>query len=277
MKVILTESQLNQLIQEEVNEANFLQSLLDTKSPDKLASKIVLGLLLGTINFTALPTIVSQVAENNPAVENVDQNGFLNRIKTMWRNAANKEAQITDQMKADAQQQAGPATEVSKDAISQICKWETRKDFGYQMQPKDLQGYYVKGENIKTYGYGLRVHPNGKYMQDIKAVWTQPELEKLFKEKIEKEKAWVLNWANKNNVTLGQGQLDAMVSAVYNYGRTGFLKTGVPALIAQNPNNPAIPEKWAHLSDARAKKFPGLATRRAEEANWYQTDISQNA
>jgi len=277
MKVILTESQLNQLIQEEVNEANFLQSLLDTKSPDKLASKIVLGLLLGTINFTALPTIVSQVAENNPAVENVDQNGFLNRIKTMWRNAANKEAQITDQMKADAQQQAGPATEVSKDAISQICKWETKKDFGYQMQPKDLQGYYVKGENIKTYGYGLRVHPNGKYMQDIKAVWTQPELEKLFKEKIEKEKAWVLNWANKNNVTLGQGQLDAMVSAVYNYGRTGFLKTGVPALIAQNPNNPAIPEKWAHLSDARAKKFPGLATRRAEEANWYQTDISQNA
>ena len=145
------------------------------------------------------------------------------------------------------------------------------------MQPKDLKGYYVKGENIKTYGYGLRVHPNGKYMQDIKAVWTQPELEKLFKEKIEKEKAWVLNWANKNNVTLGQGQLDAMVSAVYNYGRTGFLKTGVPALIAQNPNNPAIPEKWAHLSDARAKKFPGLATRRAEEANWYQTDISQNA
>ena len=55
------------------------------------------------------------------------------------------------------------------------------------------------------------------------------------------------------------------------------MKTGVPALIAQNPNNPAIPEKWAHLSDARAKKFPGLATRRAEEANWYQTDISQNA
>ena len=161
MKVILTESQLNQLIQEEVNEANFLQSLLDTKSPDKLASKIVLGLLLGTINFTVLPTIVSQVAENNPAVENVDQNGFLNRIKTMWRNAANKEAQITDHMKADAQQQAGPATEVSKDAISQICKWETRKDFGYQMQPKDLKGYYVKGENIKTYGYGLRVHPNG--------------------------------------------------------------------------------------------------------------------
>lgn len=276
MKVILTESQLNQLIQEEVNEANFLQSLLDTKSPDKLASKIVLGLLLGTINFTALPTIVSQVAENNPAVENVDQNGFLNRIKMMWQNAANKEAQITGQMKADAQQ-AKPATEVSEDAISQICKWETRKDFGYQMQPKDLQGYYVKGENIKTYGYGLRVHPNGKYMQDIKAVWTQPELEKLFKEKIEKEKAWVLNWASKNNVTLGQGQLDAMVSAVYNYGRTGFLKTGVPALIAQNPNNPEIPERWAHLSDARAKKFPGLVTRRAEEANWYQTDIPQNA
>ena len=114
-------------------------------------------------------------------------------------------------------------------------------------------------------------------MQDIKSVWTQPELEKLFKDKIEAEKVWVLDWARKNSVTLGQGQLDAMVSAVYNYGRTGFLKTGVPAMIAQNPDNPEIPEKWAHLSDARAKKFPGLVTRRAEEASWYQNDIQNQA
>lgn len=273
MKVILTESQLNQLIQEEVNEANLLRSLLGLNSPDKIVSKLVLALLLGTITFTALPKIVGQLAQTNPAVENVDQNRLIDRIKSIFISAKNKEAQVTDQMQADAKQQA---TDISQNAISQICKWETRKDFGYTMQAKDLQGYYVKGENVKTYGYGLRTHPNGKYMQDVKAVWTQPELEKLFKDKIEKEKAWVLNWASKNGITLGQGQLDAMVSAVYNYGRTGFLKTGIPALIAQNPDNPEIPEKWAHLSDARAKKFPGLVTRRAEEANWYQTDIPQN-
>ena len=277
MKIVLTESQLNQLIQEEVNEANLLRSLFNSSSPDKLVSKIVLALLLGTITFTALPIVLNKAIQNNPAMENTDPNALMNRIKMVFNRAKNKEAQVTDQMKTDAQQTAQQATDVSQNAISQICKWETRKDFGYQMQPKDLNGYYVKGENVKTYGYGLRTHPNGQLMQNVKAVWTQLELENLFKEKIEVEKNWVINWASKNGVTLGQGQLDAMVSAVYNYGRNGFLKTGVPAMIAQNPNNPAIPQRWAHLADAKAKKYPGLVSRRAEEASWYNTDITPEA
>lgn len=274
MKIVLTESQLNQLIQEEVNEANLLRSLFNSSSPDKFVSKIVLALLLGTITFTALPIVLNKAIQNNPAMENTNPNALMNRIKMAFNRAKNKEAQVTDQMKTDAGQRA---SDVSQNAISQICKWETTKDFGYQMRPKDLNGYCVKGENIKTYGYGLRVHPNGKYMQDVKAIWTQPELEKLFKEKVEAEKNWVINWASKNGVTLGQGQLDAMVSAVYNYGRSGFLKTGVPAMIAQNPNNPAIPQRWAHLADAKAKKYPGLVSRRAEEASWYNTDITPEA
>ena len=277
MKIVLTESQLNRLIQEEVNEANLLRSLFNSSSPDKLVSKIVLALLLGTITFTALPIVLNKAIQNNPAMENTDPNALMNRIKMVFNRAKNKEAQVTDKMKTDAEQTAQQATDVSQNAISQICKWETRKDFGYQMQPKDLQGYYVKGENVKTYGYGLRTHPNGQLMQNVKAVWTQPELEKLFKEKVEAEKNWVINWASKNGVTLGQGQLDAMVSAVYNYGRNGFLKTGVPAMIAQNPNNPAIPQRWAHLADAKAKKYPGLVSRRAEEASWYNTDITPEA
>lgn len=274
MKIVLTESQLNQLIQEEVNEANLLRSLFNSSSPDKFVSKIVLALLLGTITFTALPIVLNKAIQNNPAMENTNPNALMNRIKMAFNRAKNKEAQVTDQMKTDAGQRA---SDVSQNAISQICKWETRKDFGYQMQPKDLQGYYVKGENVKTYGYGLRTHPNGQLMQNVKAVWTQPELEKLFKEKVEAEKNWVMSWASKNGVTLGQGQLDAMVSAVYNYGRNGFLKTGVPAMIAQNPNNPAIPQRWAHLADAKAKKYPGLVSRRTEEASWYNTDITPEA
>ena len=277
MKIVLTESQLNQLIQEEVNEANLLRSLFNSSSPDKLVSKIVLALLLGTITFTALPIVLNKAIQNNPAMENTDPNALMNRIKMVFNRAKNKEAQVTDKMKTDAEQTIQQATDVSQNAISRICKWETRKDFGYQMRPKDLQGYYVKGENVKTYGYGLRTHPNGQLMQNVKAVWTQPELEKLFKEKVEAEKNWVINWASKNGVTLGQGQLDAMVSAVYNYGRNGFLKTGVPAMIAQNPNNPAIPQRWAHLADAKAKKYPGLVSRRAEEASWYNTDITPEA
>jgi uncharacterized cupin superfamily protein len=107
MKVILTESQLNQLIQEEVNEANLLRSLLGLDSPDKIASKLVLALLLGTITFTALPKIVGQLAQTNPAVENVDKNSFIDRIKSIFINAKNKEAQVTDKMETDAQEQAG--------------------------------------------------------------------------------------------------------------------------------------------------------------------------
>jgi GH24 family phage-related lysozyme (muramidase) len=260
MKVLVTEEQFKKVICEEVagNQAMV--------NPRMVYAGLMKALSMGNISM-------------EDAVQYPDR--FSGKLRDILKNAVNnffnKDKQVTDKMKADAEEQAKPATTVSENAISQICKWETRKDFGYQMQPKDLNGYFVRGENKKTYGYGLRTHPNGQYMQDVKAVWTQPELEQLFKQKIGIETNWVLNWANKNNVQLGQGQLDAMVSAVYNYGRTGFLKTGMPALIAQNPNNPAIPQRWAHLSDARAAKYPGLVTRRAEEANWYQNDIQTQA
>jgi GH24 family phage-related lysozyme (muramidase) len=143
------------------------------------------------------------------------------------------------------------------------------------MKDKDLQGYYVKGETKKTYGYGLRSHPNGQDMEKVKSVYTQNELEQLFKQKIANETNWVLKWANENNVTLGQGQLDAFVSAVYNYGRTGFLRTGIPAMIAENPDNPKIAETWSHLADARAAKYPGLVDRRQMEAEWYDSDTEK--
>lgn len=102
MKLILTESQLNQLIQEEVNEANLLRSLLGLNSLKGIVSKLVLALLLGTIGFTALPKIVGQLAQTNPAVENVDQNRLIDKIKSIFANIKNKEAQVTDKMKTDA-------------------------------------------------------------------------------------------------------------------------------------------------------------------------------
>jgi GH24 family phage-related lysozyme (muramidase) len=144
------------------------------------------------------------------------------------------------------------------------------------MRPKDLQGYYLKGETRKTYGYGLRSHPNGQYMEKVKPVYTQSELEQLFKQKIANETNWVLKWANENNVTLGQGQLDAFVSAVYNFGRAGFLRTGIPAMIAENPDNPDIAEKWSKLSDSKANIFPKLVDRRHEEAQWYDSDTKKS-
>lgn len=273
MKVILTEEQLRQVIQEEVIEEGFISSLLAFDDPNKIVKQIVIALLVGTITFASVPKIVNRVSQENPAIENVDKQSFIDKIKNVWQNIMDKDARITNRMKADAEKFAKPATEVSDTALSRICQWETQRDFGYQMGPKDLNGYVVKGETRKTYGYGLRVHPNGKYMQDVKKSWTQPELEELFKQKIEIEKQWVLDWAKKNGIELKQGQLDAMVSAVYNYGRAGFLRTGIPAMIAENPDNPEIPEVWAHASDHR-KKMGGLHARRREEAKWYQNDMN---
>lgn len=274
MKVILTEEQMRQVIQEQVIEENLITALLGLGNPNKIVRKLVIALLLGTITFAAVPRIIERLGQNNQAVEQVGEENLIDKVKKTWLNMKSKNAQVADQMKADAEGIKRAATEVSDTALSQICKWETNHEFGYRMQPKDLQGYRVKGETRKTYGYGLRTHPNGKFMQDVKPVWTQPELERLFKLKIAKEKQWVLDWAKKNGVELGQGQLDAMVSAVYNYGHAGFLRTGIPAMIAQNPNDPRIPEVWATASDHR-KNMGGLHSRRRMEAKWYMDDMQK--
>ena len=169
---------------------------------------------------------------------------------------------------ANAPQAAGT---VSNEAVAKICQFETGKQYGYRMGQKDLYGYDNGEEKRKkTYGYGLLFHPSGKkYMQDVKPVWTQPELEELFKQMVQKKAQKVAEWANQNGVTLSQGQFDAMTSAAYNFGNKFFQK-GICQVIAQNPNNPQIPEMWQHLSDAQAKKYPGLLRRRNEEAGWYQ-------
>lgn len=165
-------------------------------------------------------------------------------------------------------------TNVSERGISEICQFETGKKFGYKMTPKDLNGYDNKDAGgKKTYGYGLLYHPSGKkFMQDVKQVWTQPELEELFKETLAKKARKIVKWAESHDIVLGQGQMDAMVSAVYNFGE-GFLNKNICKVIADDPNDPKIPEMWAHLSDAQGKKYPGLLTRRRCEASWYKEDI----
>ena len=89
MKVILTEEQLKSVIQEEINEANLTESLLglDTNS---IIKKLVIALLAGSITFGAVPRILNNVCEKNPAIENVDQGGLLDKIKKTWLKIKNK-------------------------------------------------------------------------------------------------------------------------------------------------------------------------------------------
>lgn len=107
MKVIVTEEQMKQVIREEVNELNLFNSLLGASSSKAIVQKAVIALLAGTITFTQLPGILDKLSTQNPAVENVDQNGLLAKIRQIFQNVKNKEAQVTNQMQADAQEEAG--------------------------------------------------------------------------------------------------------------------------------------------------------------------------
>ena len=134
---------------------------------------------------------------------------------------------------------------------------------------KDLNGYDLKDAGgHRTFGYGLLMHPNGKYMDTIKKVWTQKELEQLFLEHAMSVSKKIDTWAASNKIVLNQNQKDAIASACYNFG-FGFLNKNICKLIAANPNNPAIRNTWSHLSDVQGKKYPGLIKRRQAEARWY--------
>ena len=160
------------------------------------------------------------------------------------------------------------ASGVSQEMFNAICHFETGHSYGYQMTPKDLNGYgHDKGH--KTYGYGLLVHPNGKYMDQIKPRWTQRELEALFVTHVQQFSSTVRKWASKKGLQLAQNQIDAITSAVFNYG-PGFLtmsKYRVCVLIANHAPMQTIWSTWSTLCDRSS--LGGLKKRRRWEANWY--------
>ena len=159
---------------------------------------------------------------------------------------------------------------ISSGMINFICQYETGKKFGYTMTSKDLNGYDLHDAGgHKTYGYGLLYHPiSQKFMDTVKKTWTQKELEQLFLQHAKQASNKIDAWASTNKVKLNQNQKDAIASACYNFG-FGFLQKQICKMIATNPNNPAIRNTWAHLSDVQGKKYPGLIKRRQAEARWY--------
>ena len=164
---------------------------------------------------------------------------------------------------------------LSDGIINFICQYETGKKFGYTMTSKDLNGYDLKDAGgHRTFGYGLLIHPNGKYMDTIKKVWTQKELEQLFLEHAMSVSKKIDTWAASNKINLNQNQKDAIASACYNFGNgfltlTGKVYTKTVAMIKKNPNDVAIKNSWSHMSDIQGKKYPGLIKRRQAEARWY--------
>ena len=161
-------------------------------------------------------------------------------------------------------------TGLSDAMLDMICRYETGKPFGYNMAQKDLVGYDLgDAKGHRTFGYGLLYHPVTKqFMDSMKAVWTQQELETLFKLYAKNIVDKINSWASSNNIQLNQRQIDAIACASYNFG-IGFLKKNICKMIAANPNDPNIFNTWCHLSDVQGQKYPGLIKRRQAEANWY--------
>ena len=150
-----------------------------------------------------------------------------------------------------------------------ISNFELSRSFGETLSGKDLKGVDLKDAGgHKTFGYGLLYHPNGKYMDQIKSEWTQQELEDLYKQTVNNTRNKVLTWAQSKNVDLKDHQIDALTSAVYNFG-PDFLNWSVARRIATNPNDEKIHAHWSGFSNHQADKYPGLVKRRKKEADRY--------
>lgn len=162
-------------------------------------------------------------------------------------------------------------TGVSEAMFQQIVMFEQSRQFGYTMTEKDLYGVDIgDAGGHKTFGYGLLYHPvSGQYMDQTKSSYTQQELEQLYRLTVKKKVSRIYTWMQKNNLQLKQNQIDAIASACFNFG-DGFLNKNIAKMIIANPNDPRIPEVWAHLSDVQGSKgYGGLPKRRAKEAAWY--------
>lgn len=161
------------------------------------------------------------------------------------------------------------STLTSTNLYNWISRFERSRDFGGSLSSDDLKGIDYKDANgHRTFGYGLLYHPNGNYMDQVKSEWTQPELEQLYKQTVDNTRNKVLKWAKSKNVALKDNQIDALTSAVYNFGPK-FLEWSVAKRIAVNPNDEKIYDAWAKFSDHQADKYPGLVTRRKQEADRY--------
>lgn len=159
------------------------------------------------------------------------------------------------------------ASGVSGEMLNYICHHETGHHYGYKMETKDIVGYDLgDAGGHKTFGYGLLYHPIQQvYMDTLKPHWTQAELESLFIVTVKKYS----DMAKKYVPGASQKQIDAITSALFNFGPGFLLKTAVGKMIRSNPHDPAIGPAWANMSNAQGKKYPGLIKRRRFEANWY--------
>lgn len=216
----------------------------------------------GMVNFS-MTAMIEQSRVSQQAPENI-------RLKRLWSMYAKK---FNTSTSVSSTTSSGSTFNTSDsmlptEIINFISQHETGKSFGYTMGPKDLNGYNLgDAKGHKTFGYGLLYHPSkNTYMDMVKSTWTQPELEALFIEHVNKFASQVQSWASRGGISLSPRQLGALTSAVFNCG-PGFLKS--PTAQAILAKSPSVGDLWRHHSDKLGVRYPGLIRRRAEESQLF--------
>lgn len=75
---------------------------------------------------------------------------------------------------------------------------------------------------------------------------------------------------SKSEVTLTQGQYDALVSFAYNVGLDAFKGSTLWCKVKTNPADPTIPAELRRWVYSKGVKLPGLVRRREGEARIYE-------
>ena len=118
---------------------------------------------------------------------------------------------------------SGEMTELSgSDAVEKAMRLmafeECGQDFDSPLPRRMLEGYQLKGEGFKTYGFGQVYNWNGtKKLQDIKSVWTEAELRDEFRKMATRE----VQQAQSIGLPFTNNQL-AVLAHRYHFGPAAF-------------------------------------------------------
>ena len=133
MKIVLTEEQMKMLIREEINEENLIQSLLGKASKSAIGKDILAALVAGIISFSSVPFILTRLAKENPTVESIATNSFLDKLEKAWDKVKDKESQITSKMQSDAS--TSPGFQEKVDALRRYMEISAKNQ---NYNPKDI-------------------------------------------------------------------------------------------------------------------------------------------
>jgi lysozyme len=190
--------------------------------------------------------ISEQKFKFTPQVDNVPKSDYLGKGGGFERSQRDKQ-----NLHLDKNPLSGVRT-FSEYAINLIKKWE-----------KFRSKTYLCSSGKKTIGYGTRIefHPELR-----NTCITEPKAIQLLKNDLNKDVVSAINKFVK--VPLKQNEFDALVSLIYNIGRSRFVNSKLLNDI-NSGNLKSLKKNWAEFRKDDSGVSNGLVNRRSEELNLF--------